>query len=62
MLTQTVIPVTGRDGEVEGQAAIEGETEAVTEAVHIGLITAISIAPGGRHHARPALALTLLTT
>ncbi|KAI2710729.1 hypothetical protein DTO013E5_6018 [Penicillium roqueforti] len=51
----------GSHGEVEGQAAIEGETEVVTEAAHIGPITAISIAWGGRHHARPALALTLLT-
>lgn len=57
-----MIPVTGRDEGAEGQAAIEGETEVVTEAVHIGPITAISIARGGRHHARPALALTLLTT
>lgn len=62
MLTQTAIPVTGRDAEVEGQAATEGETEVVTAAVRIGPITAISIARGGRHHARPALALTLPTT
>lgn len=62
MPTRIVNPVTGRDGEVEGQAAIEGETEVATEAVHIGPITVISIVRGGRHHARPALALTLLTT
>jgi len=62
VLTKSVILATGRDAEVEDQAVIEAEVEVVTEVVRIGQITAISIARDGRHRARPALALTLLTT
>ena len=58
----SVIPAMARDAGVEGQAAIEAEAEDVIEAVRIGLTTAISIGLGGRHRARPALALTLLMT
>jgi hypothetical protein len=57
-----VILATGTGAEVEDQVAIEAGAEVATEVVHTGLIIAILIAPGGRHRARPALALTLLTT
>jgi hypothetical protein len=62
VLTKSAIPVTGTGAEVEDQVAIEAGAEVATEVVRIGLIIAILIAPGGRHRARPALALTLLTT
>jgi hypothetical protein len=57
-----VSPVTEKDAEVEAQAVIEAGVEVVIEAVRTGLIIAILIARGGRHRARPASALTLLTT
>lgn len=57
-----VIPATMTDVEVEALAAIEAEAEVVIEVVHIGPTTAISIAQDGRHRARPALDLTLLTS
>jgi hypothetical protein len=53
--------VTGTGAEVEGQAVIEEEVEGVIEVAHIGPITAILTDPDGRHRARPALALALLT-
>jgi hypothetical protein len=57
-----VILVTVRDVGVEDKAAIEAEAEVVIEVVLIGPITATSMVPDGRHRARPALALILLTT
>lgn len=56
----SVIPATGRDVEVEGQVVTGAGAEVVIEAVRIDPVTAPLIARG-RHHARPALALILLT-
>lgn len=58
----SVTPATARGVGAEGQAVIEAEAEDVIEVVRIGPTTATSIDLGGRHRARPALALTLRTT